>query len=364
MMAQSTIPTFVSPRTTCRGFTLVELAVSMAVMSTIILAVGSVMLLAARAMPDANSPARASIAAAGAVEQMITELQYAVSVNQRSSRMIEFTVADRDGNDVPEIIRYEWSGILGDPLTRCYNAGTPANVLADVYEFNLSYDLETTTTEIPQANESPRTTLVTYSSTKDLHDYAIKDTEWYAEYFMPGLPADAVSWSVTSVVLHAKTDGPLDGEARVQLQLPTVGNYPSGVVLEEETLLESTLLSSYLEQEFPFSGVQGLSPEQGLSIVVKWISNGTACKLWGQDKNVTTANTGLCTSSNRGVTWVSLPGQSLLFTVYGRVTTAGEPQVQSAYYVDRVTVSLRAGDNGQSTIHTGVRILNRPEVNE
>jgi len=364
MMAKSTIATFASPRTTCRGFTLVELVVSMAITATIMLAIGSVMLLAARAMPDANSPARASIAAAGAVEQMITELQYAVSISQRSPTMIEFAVADRNADNTPEIIRYEWSGILGDPLTRSYNAGTLANVLANVHEFNLSYDLKTTTTEIPLANESPRTILLTYSSTKDLYDFPIKDTEWYAEYFMPGLPADAVSWSVTSVVLHAKTDGPVDGEARVQLQLPTVGNCPSGVVLEEETLLESTLLSSYLEQEFLFSGVQGLSPEQGLSIVVKWIAKGTACKLWGRNKNVTTTNAGLCWSSNRGVTWVPLPGQSFLFTVYGTVTTAGEPQVQSTYHVDGVRVSLRAGDNGQSTIHTGVRILNRPEVSQ
>lgn len=364
MMPKPNIPTFASQRTTGRGFTLVELVVSMAVTATIILAIGSVMLLAARAMPDANSPARASIAAAGAVEQMITELQYAVSVTQRSSKMIEFAVADRDGNDVPEIICYEWSGILGDPLTRRYNAGALANVLANVYEFNLSYDLTTTTTEIPLANESPRTTLLTYSSIKDLYDYPIKDTEWYAEYFMPGLPADAVSWSVTSVVLHAKTDGPVDGEARMQLQLPTEGHCPSGVVLEEETLLESTLLSSYLEQEFQFSGTEGLSPEQGLSIVVKWIANGTACKLWGRDKNVTTTNTGLCRSSNRGASWTPLPGQSLLFTVYGTVTTAGEPQVQSTYYLDGVTVSLRAGDNSQSTVQTGVRILNRPEVSQ
>jgi hypothetical protein len=325
---------------------------------------GSAMLIAARAMPDARSPTDATVAAAQAVEQMITELQYTVSVNQRSSRMIEFTVADRDGNDVPEIICYEWSGILGDPLTRCYNAGTLANVLADVCEFNLSYDLETITTEIPQANESPRTTLLTYSSAQDLHDYPIKDTEWYAEYFMPGLPADTVSWSVTSVVLHAKIDGPVDGEARVQLQLPTVGNCPSGVVLEEETLLESTLLSGYLEQEFQFSGTEGLSPEQGLNIVVRWIANGTSCKLWGRDKNVTASNTGLWKSTDWGASWVSLPGQSLLFTVYGTVTTAGEPQVQSTYYLDGIAVSLRAGDDGQSRIHAGVRILNRPEVSQ
>lgn len=346
------------------GFTLVELVVGMAVTSVIMLAVGSTMLIAGRALPDARSPVVASVAGAGTLEQMVTELQYAVSIAQRTAGMIEFAVADRDGDDIPETIRYEWSGTAGQPLTRCYNAGTAVTILQDVREFGLSYDLKTIAVELPQANESGQTTLATHTATLDLHDYPVKDTEWYAQYFLPALPADATGWRVTGVVIQAKQDGATDGEARVQLQLPTAGNCPSGIVLEEKTLLESALLAGYLEQEFTFADTDNLSPQEGICIVVKWMANGTACKLRGRDKNVTATHLTLAKSTNRGASWSVLGAQSLLFTVYGTVTTSGTPQVQNTYRLDTVGITLRAGSDSQSMLHTAARTLNQPEVNQ
>jgi type II secretory pathway pseudopilin PulG len=90
----------------------------------------------------------------------------------------------------------------------------------------------------------------------------------------PELPADAVSWKVTRIRLSAKTDAGTSGESRVQLQLPTTGKLPSGAILEEKTLLESTLVADYEEREFVFASAGGLSPQRGLCLVVKWISGG------------------------------------------------------------------------------------------
>jgi prepilin-type N-terminal cleavage/methylation domain-containing protein len=325
-----------------RGLTLVEMVVAVAVTSVLMLGLASAMLMAGRALPEARSPAGACVAAAAVAEQMATELQYAVSINQRSATMIEFAVADRNDDDVVEIIRYGWSGTSGAPLTRQYNGGTVVNVLTDIREFDLSYDLTTITTEIPLPNESAETTLVNYSSTQDLHDYPIKDGEWYAQYFLPALPANAISWRVTHVLVHAKQDGASDGE--------------------EKTLLESALLSGYLEQEFSFSSTDELTPTQGLCIVLKWIANGTACKVRGRDKNVTVSSLALAKSTNRGVLWSPLPSQSLLFTVYGTVTTAGTPQIQNTYHLDGVEIRLWAGSDPQSLVQTNVRALNGPEV--
>lgn len=346
------------------GLTLVEMVVAVAVTSMVMLGLASAMLIAGRAMPGAGSPTGSCVAAATTVEQMATELQYAVSINQRSANMIEFAVPDRNADDVPEIIRYGWSGTAGAPLTRQYNGGTVVNILTDICEFDLSYDLKTITTEIPLPNQSAETTLVSYNATQDLHDYPVKDAEWYAQYFLPVLPADAVSWRVTHVLVQAKQDGPADGEARIQLQVPTSGKYPSGIVLEEKTLLESALLSSYLEHEFSFSSTDELAPTQGLCLVVKWIANGTACKIRGRDKNVTVSNLALFKSTNKGVLWSPLASQSLLFTVYGTVTTTSAPQVQNTYHLNGVGIKLRAGSDVQSLVQTNVRTLNGPEVTQ
>jgi hypothetical protein len=165
-------------------------------------------------------------------------------------------------------------------------------------------------------------------------------------------------------MLYAKQDGATDGEASVQLQTATVGRLPSGTVLEEKSLLESTLLPGYLEQEFVFSNTTGLAPQQGLCIVLKWIANGTACKVRGRNANVTPTDNSLSKSTNSGASWSALASQSLLFAVYGTVTTAGSPQSATTYHLEGVEVRLRTAGDSQATVQTAVQTLNRPEVTQ
>ncbi|UCD48763.1 MAG: prepilin-type N-terminal cleavage/methylation domain-containing protein [Phycisphaerales bacterium] len=343
------------------GFTLIEMVMTVAIMAVIMLGLGSAMIIAGHAVPGADNPAVAGIAAAEAAEQIATELQYAVSVVDSNATVIEFTLADRDGDDVAETIRYAWSGNPGDPLTRQYNAGPVQTLLTDVSAFDFSYDLATTTTEKPQGNESGETLLVEHASVQDLHDYPIKDTERYAQYFFPSLPADAVSWKVTRVRFYAKVDGTNDGQYSVQLQLSTTGDTPSSLVLEARPALESSLLDGYAQQEILVSNVSGLSPQEGLCLVFHWTANGTACKIQGQDRNVATANSYLAKSTDRGASWSLLSNQSLLYQVYGTVTTAGEPVLQNTYHLDRMDIALKPG-GALTAVQTGVRLLNRPEV--
>ncbi len=347
-----------------RGFTLVEVAVATAVVGILMLGMGSALLLAGRAVPEASSPTAATITAAGVVQQMTTDLQYATAILQRSARLIEVALPDRNADDVTELVRYEWSGTAGAPLTRQYNGGTVATLLANVWEFNLSYCLKTVTTTIPPQNESAETTLASYGATQSLYDSAIRNAEWYGEYFLPVLPADAISWKVTRVVICLKQDGATDGEASVQLQTATAGKLPSGVVLEEKPLLESTLLPGHLEQEFTFSNAAGLTPQQGLCLVVKWIANGTACSVRGRSAGVVETNLIAIKSTDSGASWVTLPSHSLLFAVYGSVTTAGSPQIATTYHLEGVEIRLRAGGDSQAVVQTAVHTCNRPEVTQ
>jgi len=348
----------------CHGFSLLEAAATMAVTSIIMLGIGSAMLIAGRAMPDAHSPAVESVAGAEALERIVAELQYAIAVNQRSGRMIEFTVADRNSDGTPEVIRYEWSGTAGDPLTRQYNGGTATQVLSDIREFSLSYDLQTISTEIPQSNESAETLLSSYNSSQDYGAYSIREAQLYSEYFRPVLPADAVSWKVKRVRFYARYSGYATGETKVQLQTPTIGGLPSGVVLQEKTLQESGLPSWYVLCEMTYTQVSGLSPQQGLWLVFRWRSGNVACELLGRNSGVTASNIALAQSVDGSISWSLLSGQSLLFWVYGTVTTAGTPQIQNTYYLNAVGIRLRAGTDNQATVQTSARIVNRPEVTQ
>ena len=345
-----------------KGLTLVELIVSIAITSILMFAIISSILIATRAFPDADNPANNVLNASAAATQLASELRYAVSILSWSSSMIEFSVADRNSDDAPETIRYEWSGTRGDSLTRTYNSGTTMSVLGEVEEFDLSYDVRTVSEEVPNTSESAETLLASYDSAVELSDYHVEAGKWWAEYFMPALPGNAVSWKVTRVQFRAKVGGPVNGECRVQLQLPTLGNMPSSIVLEEKTLPESTLLDTYLVQEFAFSNISGLSPQQGLCLVLKWVSDADACIVLGQKNNVVSSDSAFYTSSDSSASWSVKSGESLLFSIYGTVTTAGEAEVYETCYVNAVNIRLRTGADQQQAVHTGVAVPNRPEV--
>lgn len=126
-----------------RGLTLVELLVSVAITSILMVTIASAMLIATKALPDLDSPAAQIIAASGAMEQLSAELKYATGFTERDSHSVEFTVADRDSDYAAETIRYDWSCVAGASLTRQYNGGSVVDIIEDVRQFDLTYQLAT-----------------------------------------------------------------------------------------------------------------------------------------------------------------------------------------------------------------------------
>ena len=126
-----------------KGLTLVELLVSVAITSILMVTIASAMLIATKALPDSSRPASQIIAASQAVEQISAELKYAIGFTEQDANSVEFTVADRNSDEVAETIRYDWSGVSGDSLTRQYNGGSLVDIIEDVHQFDLTYQLTT-----------------------------------------------------------------------------------------------------------------------------------------------------------------------------------------------------------------------------
>jgi type II secretory pathway pseudopilin PulG len=124
-----------------RGHTLVELVLSVAVLSIVMASVMSVMLIAVRAVHQ--GPAQGAHVASEAVDEIASDLAVAEAVPERGSNALTVIVPDRDGDGQPETIRYFWSGVSGDPLFRTFNDGPTVIVAQDVHEFDLEYCLET-----------------------------------------------------------------------------------------------------------------------------------------------------------------------------------------------------------------------------
>lgn len=121
------------------AFTLIELVMCTLIAATLMMGIGSTMLVSVRALPQGDSASSATLTASPIVDQLAMELQNAVTINSRSATMVEFTVADRDGDEVVETLRWEWSGTAGDPLTRQYNGADPVALLEGVQALTLTY---------------------------------------------------------------------------------------------------------------------------------------------------------------------------------------------------------------------------------
>ena len=125
-----------------RGFTLVEMVLSMAVMTVLLGGIASAMILASRAMPDVETPLKLMSDGYHAADGLASELFAAQTITFRSATIVEFTVADRNADSNAETIRYAWNGVAGQPLTRRYNNGTIDTLLENIYQFDLRYDTQ------------------------------------------------------------------------------------------------------------------------------------------------------------------------------------------------------------------------------
>src|SRR5438067_5572044 len=112
------------------GFTLLEMMASIAILTIVLLAAGSVMTLAARANINAtnpNNPTNQIALARSAVDQMSDDLKMAKSFAARNATSVTFTVPDRTGDSIDETITYSWAG-AGTPVMRQFNGAAPVSI--------------------------------------------------------------------------------------------------------------------------------------------------------------------------------------------------------------------------------------------
>ena len=123
-----------------KAFTLLEVMISTVIIAMIMLAMTSVMMLAARTLTSSGGDVGL---VADVIDEINTDLNLAESFSEQTSTAMTFTVPDRDGDGQPETIRYSWSATPGDSIMRAYNGGAEVAIADDVQHFSLDYILHT-----------------------------------------------------------------------------------------------------------------------------------------------------------------------------------------------------------------------------
>ncbi len=333
-----------------RGFTLLELVISLSVTSILLLAVGSAIMLAAKAVPDPDTPDNDTALPARVAADIAAELQMALTFIFRDADTVKFTVADRTGDEVDETIRYDWSGTVGDPVTRQYNGGPVANVIEAAEEFRLFYD--TTIVNEQEVQESAEVLLDSLVSPLENKSYTVTPTSWVGQYIQPSLPAGATSWTVTRIQIQAQ-DSPSAGHAIwVQLRPADPAGLPTPSVLEQ--YYADALGGTMTWQEFFFDHIPPLPTDQRLCLVVKWAGGADGANV----RYTTTAGNRIKTG-DAGALWQLAVDKSLLYAVYG---TYKENVPVATTYLTGIRVIVRTGSDPTTRVETNAPLLHVQDI--
>jgi prepilin-type N-terminal cleavage/methylation domain-containing protein len=332
-----------------RGFTLIEAVVSMAIIAIVLLACGSVLVLAARVMTASASGTAAQADAGQAVAtQIATDLRLATAFTERTSTAVTFTVPDRNGDGQPETIRYAWYGAGGGNITinsvvygiapntliRQFNGGPPATLAERVQAFSFNYLVRTIgqPTQSP-ASESPDQNLLTHSGLSlNVKAYALKSTNWPAEYVQVAFPANTVSWKINHVKLQiARASANATGTLVLEVHGADSAHKPTSTVLGAASVDMTTIATTKTTVDLMLSPAAVIpDPAQGVVLVVKTTASNPANVYY--DSLSTDFSIGYMTTTNSGGSWSTpVTTSALQMSVWGTYTTqsSGPPPPQA-----------------------------------
>ena len=338
------------------GFSLVELVTSLAIMSILMVAMGSAMVIAARGLPDPNSPIAQTMNAAQVIRQLANEVTYATEVTKASATRIEFFV-DRHGT--PIRIRYEWNGTPGDPLIREYD-GSEVTIIENVQDFNLTYNVGVPVQAIIEI-EGPEELFMdqdeSNSGTADV--FPLIGNAKCAEYFKPELPDDAISWRITRVKFIATPDGNTQGKIAVDVMTFNQGTMKPGSSLDTVLIPEADLVANNWH-EAQFTNAGGLLPSEGFFIAFSRASGGGIVALLSMGTGSSDSpDTTYWDNSSGG--WTEYPTKDIWLWVWGKVTVA-DSQPPSEVLLSSVRIELQVGTNTSTITQTQAQVLNAPDI--
>ncbi|MEM7756241.1 MAG: prepilin-type N-terminal cleavage/methylation domain-containing protein [Planctomycetota bacterium] len=120
------------------GFTLIELIAALGSATVVLVALGSMVMVAGQAVPDADDETTAGVSAWGAADRFAHDLATATDCSGNNPWTL--TLPDRDGDGSPETVVWDWDSTGADKsfaLCRIENGGTPVVVLARAKDVDL-----------------------------------------------------------------------------------------------------------------------------------------------------------------------------------------------------------------------------------
>jgi type II secretory pathway component PulJ len=293
--------------------------------------------------------------------QIARDLETALAISSYSDHHIEFLVADRNGDHLPERLRYSWDSELQQILWQFNDTAT--EILAEqISDFRLTVQ---PTPALPQPDNhqlSQTTLLHALDAPEDttIEEWPIDPNQPIAQFFVPWLPANSSHWDLGSIKIQLRALLPgHPGQLRIALH--------RGDSLRPTDLLGQWLIpirrltGDFQWFELPVGSVgqlRDLSGNQPLCIVLSQVGGSqpaVAVQAVYQAGNIGMSRRLL--SNTSGSTWVSLPN-GLGFRFYALGFQDNRPSRQLA---ERVELSFQ-GPAPQPPTERSIPLRNRPEL--
>ena len=311
--------------TLCRGtaragLTLAELSVSLAIIATLMVAIGSVMVLTGRAVGMTATQAFEA-KTDDLLTQIASELRMALTVPVRTETTITFTVADRDGDLKPEKIQYEWGG-KGTSLTRRVNDGPAVTLAPNVEQFRVGYILKTQAAAAPVEQVESPTTLLFAHTTGATSNHTMSLNAAVAQSINLG-KADATSWSIDEVQFMAmRVSGSTTGKSWQVSICNDEGGKPAILSLLEpaQTIQMANVPSTAGWISVKFTNAVNLDPAKQYWFVVRQTvltSTGSVVYDPASSNGGTDANGNLAQTALASI-WTAQPARDMRIQVYGK----------------------------------------------
>jgi hypothetical protein len=350
-----------SPGPIRRGYTLLELTVSLLAASFLMVGMGASIHLAARASDPSLGSFQTAQESVDGLAALQRELAFATRIDEaeRTVRGIGFTIPDITGDGVEDALRYEWSGVAGDPLRRILN-GNSADILPAVRDFRLAYHTRKVEAATPNSSGEQRwVDQKSIGATSGARSLAVGDG--IGIWFRPSLPAAATASGVSQIEINARRAFLPRGGLTAQVTRADSSKKPAGV-LKEEFVAAAALPSSMSSHQVTFSRGMELTPSEGACVTLVCNSG-----LWsvadirtGRDRTSAVSTTTM-TTSNGGSNWSETALEDLRISVWGTYSTTAGGGIDTWSYVS-VDASLTPDSPGARSAHAGILLLNSPEA--
>ena len=341
------------------GHTLIELVLSLTLLSIVMASVGSAMMFAAQASPSLDGPTATIIKDAGVMNRIADDIAQAKYVLEYKSNAITVVTDDRTGDGIPDKIRYAWDGTAGDPLTYEINDSSPMTILQSVDTFELDYEIKTVITTIPPAiSFGPEALISSFTSTSGAL-YFLSSSNYYGQLIYPLLSSDAIGFLPTRAQLYARQDGSNNGVMQVAVR-DFSGITPGSSYYAQIDADESTLTTAEDWNTFTFANASVVPDGQLVSLSASHTSgSGNAASV----RSNSSLAGGMIQSTNGGTSWTAVLLTAMSHRLYGKeVFKENEGFDIKRNHITSLTIALQSVATDRSPVQRVVRLYKSPEL--